>query len=281
MAMYFIRKLYIEGLCRGNFTKKEASDICDMIRTTFRGKPLHVESRHDERVVCIPPNANSVMDFNASKEDDKISVAELYYQLEQDWELVSTKWMALFDLFSDIIKESYFDQLRTTEQLGYDVECRPLILHGVFGFFFEIQSFKKDPERLLESINKFIKGLEVLFESLDDKKFNNHKNSLVVKLMDKASSLKGESDRLWTTITDQRAKFDIGTKKAEKLKKIKKKDMIKWCGKYFDELSPKCRRLNVRFWGADTRMKADDSESEFDRIEKFKREKGFWGAPQA
>jgi len=70
-----------------------------------------------------------------------------------------------------------------------------------------------------------------------------------------------------------RAKFDIGTKKAEEVKKIKKADMIQWCSKYFNESSPECRRLNVRFWGANTSMMADDSESEFDRIEKFKRER--------
>ncbi|CAJ2649578.1 unnamed protein product [Trifolium pratense] len=52
-------KLYIEGLCYGNFTKKEAVDISEMIRKAFPGDPLPVSSRHVEQVVRLPSMKDS------------------------------------------------------------------------------------------------------------------------------------------------------------------------------------------------------------------------------
>ncbi|KAL6529123.1 hypothetical protein OROHE_014867 [Orobanche hederae] len=108
----FINELRSQkGLCYGNFTKKEAADISEMIMKAFPGDLLLVTSRHVEQVICLPPNEDSLLAFSASREND-MSVAGVYFQFEQHLELTSSNLLALFDLFYDTVKELFFDKLR-------------------------------------------------------------------------------------------------------------------------------------------------------------------------
>nr|XP_027192391.1 nardilysin-like [Cicer arietinum] len=190
----FIRDLrsqvYIEGLCHGNLTKKEAIDIGEMIKKRFSRNPLPVKSRHAERVICLPLDANLVLDLYASK---TIFVAECYFQIEQDIGLVSTKLMALFELFGTIVEEPFFNQLRTTDHVGYDVSYSTLKLNHVFGFCLQVKSSKYNPNYMQSRIDSFIDGLEVFFDNLDDES--------TIKIMHRKSCCR-KVPRLWKKAID-------------------------------------------------------------------------------
>lgn len=145
-------QLYIEGLCHGNLSEEEAVNISNIFKTNFPVKPLPIKSRHAERVICFPSNANLVRDINVKNKLEKNSVIEvisvwlvvisissmcsrynlfsiisnkflplpaliflfmqLYFQIEEDLGLGSTKLKALIDLFDEIVEEPLFNQLR-------------------------------------------------------------------------------------------------------------------------------------------------------------------------
>ncbi|KAK7301570.1 hypothetical protein RJT34_12437 [Clitoria ternatea] len=250
-----LSQLYIEGLCHGNLTEEEAISISNIFKMNFPVNPLPVELRHAERIICLPPSANLVRDVNVKNKLEKNSVAELYFQIEQDIGVESIKLKALIDLFDEIIEEPFFNQLRTKEQLGYAVESSPRVTYRVFGFCFCIQSSEYNPFYLQGRIDNFLNGLEELLEGLDGDTFENYKSGLMAKLLEKDPSLTYESNRLWNQIAEKRYIFDMSKKEAEELENISKHDVVEWYKTYFKESSPKCRRLLVRVWGCRSDLK--------------------------
>ncbi|KAL9320134.1 hypothetical protein ACSQ67_011973 [Phaseolus vulgaris] len=250
-----LSQLYVEGLCHGNLSKEEAISISNIFKMNFPVNPLPIELRHAERVICLPSGANLVRDVSVKNKSEKNSVAELYFQFEQDFGLGSIKLKALIDLFEEIVEEPFFNQLRTKEQLGYVVECSPRVTYRVFGFCFCIQSSEYNPVYLLGRIDNFLNGLEELLDGLDGDSFENYKSGLVAKLLEKDPSLTYESNRLWNQIVDKRYIFDFSKKEADELANITKHDVVEWYKTYFKPPSPKCRRLLIQVWGCNTDLK--------------------------
>ncbi|XP_056847998.1 nardilysin-like isoform X2 [Raphanus sativus] len=186
--------------------------------------------------------------------------SQLYYQIEPE-EAKSTRMKAVVDLFSEIIEEPLFNQLRTKEQLGYVVECGPRLTYRVHGFCFCVQSSKYGPVHLLGRIDNFIKDIEGMLEQLDEESFEDYRSGLIGKLLEKDPSLLSETNELWSQIVDKRYVFDYSQKEAEELRSIEKKDVISWYRTYFKESSPKSRRLAVRVWGCNTNMKETQTDT--------------------
>ncbi|XP_020237618.1 nardilysin-like [Cajanus cajan] len=250
-----LSQLYIEGLCHGNLTKEEAISISNIFKINFPVKPLPIELRHAERVICLPSGANLVRDVSVKNKSEKNSVVELYFQIDQDLGIRSIKLKALIDFFEEIVEEPFFNQLRTKEQLGYVVECSPRVTYRVFGFCFCIQSSEYNPVYLQGRIENFLNGLEELLDGLDGDSFENYRSGLMAKLLEKDPSLTYESNRLWNQIVDKRYIFDFSKKEAEELSNISKQDVVEWYKTYFKPSSPTCRRLLIRLWGCSTDMK--------------------------
>ncbi|KAJ7964315.1 Insulin-degrading enzyme [Quillaja saponaria] len=254
-------QLFIEGLCHGNLSEKEAISISDIFKINFNVEPLPVEFRHTEHVICLPSGANLVRDVSVKNKLERNSVIELYFQIEPEVGMETTKLKALIDLFDEIVEEPFFNKLRTKEQLGYVVECSLRITYRVFGFCFCIQSSEYNPIYLQGRIDNFLNGLEELLGGLDDDSFENYKSGLVAKLLEKDASLTYESNRFWNQIVDKRYMFDLSKKESEELKNICKNDVVDWYKLYLKESSLKCRRLAVRVWGCYTNMKEIETQS--------------------
>ncbi|KAJ4719217.1 Insulin-degrading enzyme [Melia azedarach] len=248
-------QLYIEGLCHGNLLEEEAIHISNIFKSNFSVPPVPTELRHQEHVICLPPSANLVRNVTVKNKCETNSVVELYFQIEQEKGMESIKLKALVDLFDEIVEEPCFNQLRTKEQLGYVVESSPRVTYRVLGFCFCVQSSKYNPIYLQQRVDNFISGLEELLEGLNDETFENYKNGLLAKLLEKDPSLTYESNRFWNQIIDKRYMFDQSQKEAEVLKSINKIDVINWYKTYLQQSSPKCRRLAVRVWGCNTDIK--------------------------
>ncbi|KAK2997923.1 hypothetical protein RJ639_026079 [Escallonia herrerae] len=254
-----LSQLYIEGLCHGNLLEEEAINISKIFRSYFLVQPLPSELRHKEYVMCLPLSADLIRDVEVKNKLEKNSVVELYFQIEPEVGTKLTKLKALVDLFDEIIQEPLFNQLRTKEQLGYVVDCSPRVTYRILGFCFRVQSSEYNPVYLQGRIDNFINGLEELLDGLDDESFENYKNGLTAKLLEKDPSLSYESSRYWGQIIDKRYMFDLSEKEAEELKSIPKCDVLNWYKTFLRQPSPHCRRLAVRVWGCNTNLLEADT----------------------
>ncbi|KAJ9698882.1 hypothetical protein PVL29_007786 [Vitis rotundifolia] len=258
-----LSQVHIEGLCHGNMLKEEALNISNIFENNFPVQPLPYEMMHKEHVINLPSGANLVRDVRVKNKPETNSVVELYFQIEPEcWAKSTIKLKALVDLFDEIVEEPLFNQLRTKEQLGYVVECGPRITYRVFGFCFCVQSSEYNPVYLQGRIDYFINGLEDLLAGLDVESFEQYRNGLLAKLLEKDTSLTYETNRIWGQIVDKRYMFDMSVKEAEELRSICKSDIIDWYRTYLLQSSPNCRRLAVRVWGCNTDLKEAEAQSQ-------------------
>ncbi|GER35472.1 insulinase (Peptidase family M16) family protein [Striga asiatica] len=275
-----LSQLYIEGLCHGNLLEEEAIQISDIFKSNFSVLPLPLELRHMELVMCLPPSADLVRDIRVKNKLETNSVVELYFQIEPEEGTKLIQLKALIDLFDEIVAEPLFNQLRTKEQLGYVVDCGPRVTYRIIGFCFRVQSCEYNPGYLQGRIESFINGLEEMLNELDHDSFENYKNGLTGKLLEKDPSLLYETNRFWDQITDKRYMFDLSVKEAEELKDIQKGDIIDWYHTYLRKPSPKCRRLAARVWGCNTDSKdadpKDASRQVIKDLESFKKSSEFY-----
>ncbi|KAL3653227.1 hypothetical protein CASFOL_002908 [Castilleja foliolosa] len=256
-----LSQLYIEGICHGNMLEEEALQISDIYKSNFSVQPLPLELRHKEFVMCLPPSADFVRDVRVKNKLERNSVVELYFQIEPEEGAYLVKLKALTDLFDEIIEEPLFNQLRTKEQLGYVVDCCPLVMYRILGFCFRVQSSEYDPVYLQERIDTFINGLEEMLEGLDHDSFENYRNGLIATFLEKVPSLSCQTHSFWGQIVNKRYMFDLSKKEVEVLKVIEKGEIIDWYRTYLRQPSPKCRRLALRVWGCETDLKDADAQA--------------------
>ncbi|KAK9940973.1 hypothetical protein M0R45_017605 [Rubus argutus] len=256
-------QVFIEGFCHGNLLEEEAISLSNILKTKFFVQPLPIELRHKNHCICLPPSANLIRDARVKNKSETNSVIELYFQIEPEVGIESTRLRALIRLFNDIVWEPFSDQLRTKEQLGYSVGCYWVITWRVFGFCFNVQSSEYNPIYLQERIDNFINGLEEFLK--DDDSFESYRGGLMENLLLKDQSLSEETDRFWHEITNKYM-FDINKKVAEEVKSLEKEDVINFYKTYMQQSSPKRRRLAIRVWGCNTDFKEAEARREVEQV---------------
>uniref|UniRef100_UPI0005CAB675 insulin-degrading enzyme-like n=1 Tax=Fragaria vesca subsp. vesca TaxID=101020 RepID=UPI0005CAB675 len=260
-------QLYIEGLLHGNLSEEEAITLAKSFQQNFAVPPLPTELVYRNHCICLPPNANLIIDTTVKNKSETNSVLQLYFQIEQAMRSESIRLKLLVDLFHEIVQEPFFDQLRTKEQLGYVVLCGWTHTCKVFGFYFSVQSSKYNPVHLQSRLENFIVGLEELLKGLDDDSFENYKGGLMAKLFEKDASLTCETYRLWTQILGKWYTFEYSKMAAEQLISIQKEDVTNFYKTYLHQSSPKCRRLTTRVWGCNTDLKeAEEARPESEQV---------------
>ncbi|KAJ3682908.1 hypothetical protein LUZ60_013135 [Juncus effusus] len=254
---HLISQLYVEGLCHGNLSKEEAINISNIFTNVLCAKPLNDDLKHRVKILNLEPNAKFVKSVPVKNELESNSVAELYYQIELDKGRESCRLKATIDLLTDLISETYFDRLRTKEQLGYTVDCGARVTYYVLGLCFRVQSSKFGPSYLQGRIENFIDSLPAFLEGLDEESFEHHKDGLIAQKLEKDPTLTSETDNYWYQITNKRYIFDMHKIEAEELKTIKKDDVINLFNNYLRPESPKCRRIAFHVCGCDVDSNAD------------------------
>ncbi|KAG2540963.1 nardilysin-like isoform X1 [Panicum virgatum] len=278
-----LSQLHIEGLCHGNLSEEEAINISKVFRTTLSAQTLPEEARHGERVICIPNCENFVRSVRVKNDLEENSVVEVYYPVEQDIGKEATRLRAITDLFSSIIEEPCFDQLRTKEQLGYTVDSSPRMTYRMLGYCFRVMSSKYSPVYLQSRIDNFINGLSTLLDGLDDETFEHHRSGLIADKLEKEPSLSYQTGDYWSQIVDKRYMFDMPKMEAEELRTIKKADVIAWYDTYIRSPAPKRRRLAIHVYGCNADIaEAAKLQEQFwtaiDNVQSFKVSSQFYSS---
>ncbi len=110
-------------------------------------------------------------------------------------------------VFIQMFGESFFDILRTKEQLGYIVFLGKREKYDTMGLRFVIQSTKGDPEFLYSRIRAYFDTLLDHLDQMSEDSFIDIKKALIGKLREKESRLSQETDLYWEQIVPQRYDF--------------------------------------------------------------------------
>ena len=79
--------------------------------------------------------------------------------------------------------EPAFNQLRTTEQLCYSIECGVRQSYGVQGFVLKLVSGTHSGKHMLQSVMRFLDQFETYLEQMSDEMFQQHVASTIKRKM--------------------------------------------------------------------------------------------------
>mmetsp|Transcript_42106 Transcript_42106/g.86001 ORF Transcript_42106/g.86001 Transcript_42106/m.86001 type:complete len:1067 (-) Transcript_42106:67-3267(-) len=196
-------QVFIEGFVHGNADVGEARRFLDEVVMALGAAPLPEGDRELQEVVKLE-NGLVFAEAHTNPEDTNHAIS-LYYQSP----FVGIKYDIMGALLGQMVGEPAFDQLRTKEQLGYIVACRPAPMSGTFppsipGLAVLIQSSFKDPKELDFSARRFLDGFVGNLSKTEGKVFEAHKASVLADILEKETSVGQQTIRFWGEIKKKR-----------------------------------------------------------------------------
>ena len=185
--------LKYKWLIQGNLTKEEAINFIEYFNQKFNINPI-VKNNFQislKNSINIKKNTNFIFIFFSPNLEEKNSSIISFYQCE----ILSKKDLRYLNLISLILKEKFYNSLRTNQNLGYVVSMSIKEYRQNYGLCCVVQSNVKCPEFISEKINEFFKEQLKFFENLTDDEFKNYVNSLIETCKKKDANLSVEFKR--------------------------------------------------------------------------------------
>jgi insulysin len=106
---------------------------------------------------------------------------------------------AVVTLLAGIIHEHLFKQLRTVEQLGYNVKSGVHVWTSTIGFYCGIQSVH-NPSYCEERLEVFLDTMAKMLQDMSDDEFRSYKSPLIERLSANYQNLNEEQSSFWSQI---------------------------------------------------------------------------------
>lgn len=199
------------------------------------------------RLLHLPRGTMTIKRASPNAANDVNSAVQRVYDLGARTDL---KRQAMVSLLVHVMKEPFFTQLRTREQLGYLVSARYGLARNRLLLILSIQSQVKDPLFVSDRLNAFLDTFRP--QSLGDIKFQQAKESLATKWTEPDTSMHHEAHRFWSEIenpqTDGAPHFDRPYDIAKHVRNIDLAEI----GQVYDSLkTDRARVLEVQVFGKD------------------------------
>lgn len=255
------KKLYSKILVQGNITSINCSDLA----TTFYSKisyepiisvPIHIIKlnigRYGFNIKCL------------SDENDS-GVISLY----QCTSITEQKTCIAFIIYL-MLKDPFFDILRTNEQLGYLVGCKFLLLDKSTNILFKIQSSNKSPIFIQSRIDLFIKTFYKTLNKMTNENINVFIQSAIDTNKIKFINLEEEFIFNKHEIDIEEFQFNRKLQNIHCFKQITKSMLIKYYKHY---LMSSRRNLLIHIHGKSSDNKIFSVDNKITDITKFKKNK--------
>ena len=190
--------LKYKWLFQGNLTKEETINFIEFFNEKFNINPK-IKNNFQislKNSINIKKNTNFIFVFYSPNLKEKNSSIISFYQFE----ICSKKDLRYLNLILIILKEKFYDSLRTKQNLGYVVTMLIKEFRQNFGLCCVVQSNVKCPEFISEKINEFFKEQLNFFENLTNDEFKNYVNGLIESYKKKDANLSAEFKRNFSQI---------------------------------------------------------------------------------
>ncbi|UPW20213.1 insulinase family protein [Agarivorans sp. TSD2052] len=220
----FVAKLYqnihIEMLAYGNWAESEIHQLGDFIQQEI--SPDSSPSKETPRkLVSIKDQATLLYEVDCKQSDSALMV---YFQSRD----LSPESIALFALSNHIMTSTFFNELRTKQQLGYIVGTGNLPLNRHPGIIFYVQSPHGQPQTLLDAINDFLDAFPVLMFELSDAQWQQSKQGLIAQILERESNMRTRAQRFWVSIGNKDHKFNQRQLAAKRIEQLERRDLVRF-----------------------------------------------------
>lgn len=91
-----------------------------------------------------------------------------------------------------MMDEPYYDQLRTQDQYGYDVDCDPRWSYGIMGMVFKVISSTKSADDIVARVDRFLLDFRSLLVAMKEVEYMEHVVALASEKLEMFNSMSEE-----------------------------------------------------------------------------------------
>jgi insulysin len=168
-------KIYLEGIISGNLTETNAKKLWNTIKGNFHG-PGYPTREHVNRTVLVLQEGKGP--FTVEKNSDmKGNASLLLLQMGP----ASFDNIAVQKILSSVLRESFFDTLRTKQQTGYITQSWLQDTDDQLMLFFGVHSTTHNPQELLARFELFLEDTHRDLETnIPSERFNSLKETQIL-----------------------------------------------------------------------------------------------------
>ena len=192
-ASHLLSSFATEVLYHGNVTEIEAKSARDMIQNILRDSGespgLSKKKYPPQTMLKIPLVKDPAPITVPSKEQhDPNTAVEVYFQVGKD----NLQERVLIDLLMNMMDEPFFDQLRTKDQLGYEVDCDCRWSYGIMGMVFRVVSNVKPAHDITRRVDRFLSEFRTSIVEMKSDVYMEHVVALASQKLEMFNSMAEE-----------------------------------------------------------------------------------------
>lgn len=215
-----IAELHIEMFVYGDWTRQQATLLATTLKDAMRVKNQQYEE--SLRPLVMLGNSGTFQRELACDQDDSAIV--IYYQSPH----CDPRSIALYTLVNHLMSASFFNEVRTKQQLGYMVGTGNMPLNRHPGLVLYVQSPKFAPNDLLQAIDEFLNDFYLLLLELSESQWLNSKQGLCNQIAAPDNNLRGRAQRFWVAIGNKDLEFNQKELVLDEIEKLDKTEMIRF-----------------------------------------------------
>ncbi|MCE0494568.1 insulinase family protein [Vibrio salinus] len=212
--------LHIEMFVFGDWHKQDALKIGNTLRNALSFK----EQTYEESLrplVMLGKHGTFSREITCNQDDSAVVV---YYQSEN----TSVEDIALYSLANHLMSATFFNEIRTKQQLGYMVGTGNLPLNKHPGIVLYVQSPNAGPAQLMDAIDEFLNAFYMVLLELNEYQWHSSKRGLWNQIATPDPTLRSRAQRLWVAIGNKDYEFNQKERVLESLRALSRVDMIRF-----------------------------------------------------
>jgi len=179
----YLKKVRFSWLIQGNISKEESLELTNSVEDFVKRDLLHEEDVNITRIACLPNNVNYYYILPTQNKNNENSSLVTYYQFGK----LSMKNQCIALVIENLLRDKFFDDLRTKQQLGYVASLFLKESRKIQGLVCVVQGNAKSPEYVKNSVNKFFETASKDISNLSDTDFKDNVNSVIIEKKTKRS----------------------------------------------------------------------------------------------
>lgn len=243
-ASQFSQQLYVQGLVQGNYSADAAHYVMKTLLITLGCRPIKERFYIENRSVQLPQGSHYIRAHTLNEQDTNTVIVN-YYQIGPS----TVRLKCILDLLMLIVGEPLFNQLRTQEQLGYEVKAEVDITSGIAGYFVFVnsQETKTTASHVEQRIEVFRNEMLQIVDAMSQEDYDHACDSLIKLMQITDMSLTSEVLRNWGQIISKRYMFDRRRQQIEVLRKLTKREVLDFLRDHNE--TSNMRKLSVQIIG--------------------------------
>ena len=213
----------IVGYSTGNLTSKQTKTLANSIYKRFVGRltpriPLEIHTK------TLTPNQKYHFQFDSTSDDNVVLYTIIDTSSQLTTKAITEK--AYFSIFKKLISSSFYQELRTNQQLGYIVGAQDLSIRNTPILGLLVQSPNKDTLTIVHSIEAFLNEQSIDLPEVSEKDFSQAKEALLRELKMTAKNLSDNALSEWHQIAKPDPDFLTREEWINNVEKIQRQDFI-------------------------------------------------------